>query len=247
MSKYWEYKSGTGWCIWRWTFVDTGYITRLHLIKTPWFAVCLHWLNHPDPEPYLHDHPVTFLSVILRGWYEECRHLPELYVQNLAPWWVIRRWFNFIRATDCHTITILKHKANINGYGSFSKPGDVRNNISTTESLVVLRPTVASAGSERGAAVGCGERQGRGMDKYDDSNEIADHAAEVAANLERVIERDCDRASSNACARGLGIATFVGKFALSICGGSQAEALKWLEWFADEVRTQIGEPPRNHH
>ena len=39
-----------------------------------------------------------------------------------------------IRAGDPDAIragvTILKHKANINGYGSFNKPGDVRNNVS---------------------------------------------------------------------------------------------------------------------
>jgi hypothetical protein len=39
-----------------------------------------------------------------------------------------------IRAGDPDAIragvTILKHKANINCYGSFNKPGDVRNNVS---------------------------------------------------------------------------------------------------------------------
>jgi hypothetical protein len=96
-----EYKSGTGWCFWRWTFTDSAYITRLHILKTPWFAICLHWLNTPDPEPYSHDHPVTFLSLILRGWYREERrtHGKPLHVTR-------HRWFNFIRATpeDCHTI-----------------------------------------------------------------------------------------------------------------------------------------------
>jgi hypothetical protein len=66
-----HYKSGSTWALWRWTFVPTGYITRLHLVKTPWFAICLHWLNGPDPEPYLHDHPVDFLSIVLRGGYTE--------------------------------------------------------------------------------------------------------------------------------------------------------------------------------
>lgn len=94
------YKSGTIWCVWRWTFVDSGYITRLHVIKTPWFAVCLHWLNSPDPEPYLHDHPVSFLSFILRGEYWERREV------NGRLEYVRRRWFNLVRATlyDRHTI-----------------------------------------------------------------------------------------------------------------------------------------------
>jgi hypothetical protein len=91
-----EYKSGTEWCLWRWTEVDTGYITRLHIVKTPWFAVCLHWLNKPDPEPYQHDHPVSFISIILSGGYLEHRGFEYIY----------HAWFNFVRASedDIHTI-----------------------------------------------------------------------------------------------------------------------------------------------
>lgn len=90
-----KYKTGTRWGIWLWTEVDSEYIVRLHVVKTPWFAVCLHWLRKPDPEPYMHDHPVTFLSLILRGSYSEKRDSG------------IKRntWFNFIRATDKHSIT----------------------------------------------------------------------------------------------------------------------------------------------
>lgn len=96
-----KYKSGTGWCFWRWTEVPSNYILRLHLVKTPWFAICLHWLNAPDPEPFLHDHPVTFLSIILRGGYCEERIRPRRPLM-----WIKRRWFNFIRARkdDRHTI-----------------------------------------------------------------------------------------------------------------------------------------------
>ena len=100
-----KYKSGTGWCLWRWTDVDSEYITRLHVLKTPWFAVCLHWLNKPDPEPYLHDHPVSFLSLILRGGYTERR------VRGLRyDFTKVNRWYNFVRATedDRHTITSVR-------------------------------------------------------------------------------------------------------------------------------------------
>lgn len=100
MLQHRKYKSGTLWCVWRWTEVDSEYITRLHLIKTPWFALCLHWLNKPDPEPFNHDHPVTFLSIILRGGYTEQRNgkLRSHY------------WFNFIRASadDQHTIVAVR-------------------------------------------------------------------------------------------------------------------------------------------
>lgn len=106
-----KYKSGTGWCFWRWTDVDSEYILRLHVLKTPWFAICLHWINKPDPEPYLHDHPVSFLSLILRGWYEELRTLPgnsgPRSNQPGSPFdRTRRRWFNWIRAShkDRHSI-----------------------------------------------------------------------------------------------------------------------------------------------
>lgn len=92
-----KYKSGTIWCFWRWTEVDSEYIVRLHVVKTPSFAVCVHWIKKPDPEPFFHDHPVTFLSLILRGGYGEMRNGVRRF----------HRWFNFLRATpeDRHTIT----------------------------------------------------------------------------------------------------------------------------------------------
>jgi len=98
------YKSGTNWCFWRWTITDSEYITRLHLLKTPWFAICLHWINKPDPEPYLHDHPVSFLSIILRGGYKEFRMI------NKNVTFPNHRWFNFVRARpeDRHTIIEVK-------------------------------------------------------------------------------------------------------------------------------------------
>lgn len=47
------------------------YLTRWRLIQTPWFAIYLHRMNGPDSRPTLHDHPWPFLSLILRGGYEE--------------------------------------------------------------------------------------------------------------------------------------------------------------------------------
>lgn len=91
-----KYKTGTNWCFWRWTEVDSEYIVRLHLVKTPWFAICLHWIKKPDPEPFVHDHPVSFLSLICRGWYYERR-----------AWGIqFNQWWNFVRATDTHSITL---------------------------------------------------------------------------------------------------------------------------------------------
>jgi hypothetical protein len=106
------YKSGSTWALWRWTEVDSQYIVRLHLVKTPWFAVCLHWIKKPDAEPFLHDHPVSFLSIILRGWYRERRvttyekKLPNSYSCWTWDGQAVRRWFNLVRASrwDKHRI-----------------------------------------------------------------------------------------------------------------------------------------------
>ncbi len=100
------YKSGTTWCFWRWTDVASEYIVRLHILKTPWFAICLHWINKPDPEPFNHDHPVSFLSLVLRGWYSE-----ERYTAKKGLHFTCNRWFNFVRATpdDRHTIIRVRH------------------------------------------------------------------------------------------------------------------------------------------
>jgi hypothetical protein len=86
--------------VWRWTDVDSKYITRLHLLQTPFGSIMLHWINKPDPEPYDHDHPVTFLSLVLRGGYSEKRNGKTHVVS----------WFNFIRANeeDQHTIIFVK-------------------------------------------------------------------------------------------------------------------------------------------
>ncbi len=96
-----KYKSGTGWCFFRWTDVESEYVLRLHIFKTPWCAVCLHWIRKPDAEPYLHDHPVSFLSLILRGKYAELRQR-----DSGGPRIVLHRWFNFVRASqyDKHRI-----------------------------------------------------------------------------------------------------------------------------------------------
>lgn len=100
-----EYKSGMEWCVWRWTFTPSGYITRLHLVKTPLGALMVHFINGPDPEPHMHDHPVTLLSIILRGGYLEMRPRSRP-PSGLSFFW--RRWYNLIRATTIHQIVSVK-------------------------------------------------------------------------------------------------------------------------------------------
>lgn len=57
---------------------EVSYLTRLTLLRTPWFQVMLHWIHRPDLDGALHDHPWRFLSIILRGWYEEMVGEPTL-------------------------------------------------------------------------------------------------------------------------------------------------------------------------
>jgi len=103
------YVSGMRWCAWRWTDVDPEgggetYLTRLHLFQTPWCSCMLHWLLRADPEPDLHDHPNAFISIVLRGWYEE--EIPKLgeserISRRISLW-------NFKNPTDRHRIVALR-------------------------------------------------------------------------------------------------------------------------------------------
>lgn len=80
------------------------YLTRWRLIQTPWFGIYLHRFDGPDPRPTLHDHPWPFLSIILRGGYDErVRTEPdasgywETYLRPI-------RWFNAKSALGLHSI-----------------------------------------------------------------------------------------------------------------------------------------------
>lgn len=104
-----KYTSGSSWTFWRWSGAASGYITRLHIFMCPWFAVCLHFIQKPDAEPHLHDHPVSFLSLVLKGWYKERRRTNPATLDDGGFWGIVetRRWYNFIRAAlhDRHCIT----------------------------------------------------------------------------------------------------------------------------------------------
>lgn len=94
------------------------YLDRLRIIETPWFALWLHRIHRRDFVRDLHDHPRSFLAVLLRG------HYTELVRTELGPLRtsgapsegfrpcgvttrVERRWFSFKRAEDAHAIVEL--------------------------------------------------------------------------------------------------------------------------------------------
>lgn len=88
-----KYKSGSKWSVWRWT--DVGHLFRLHVVQTPYGSIMLHWLLKPDPNDVMHNHPVSFLSIVIRGSYVEENANGRTYVQ----------WWNFIGANHKHRIT----------------------------------------------------------------------------------------------------------------------------------------------
>lgn len=97
------YKSGTGirWCLWRWSDAQEPYLTRLFILKTPWFALCLNNIKQEDVGTP-HDHTNTFLSIFLRGWYTERRIIRG--VERV----VKRRWWNWVWARDWDAHRILE-------------------------------------------------------------------------------------------------------------------------------------------
>lgn len=53
------------------------YMERFWLFRTPWINARVHHIHTPDHDRHLHDHPWTFISIILRGSYIEAR--PRFY------------------------------------------------------------------------------------------------------------------------------------------------------------------------
>lgn len=97
------------WAVWHHQFdlvrAEDGeiYLRRWWLVKTPVGGVALHRMTAPDARPTLHDHPFSFLSIVLRGGYYE-RRLDARTMQVSSRW--VRR-LNLMRKHDAHTIAAL--------------------------------------------------------------------------------------------------------------------------------------------
>jgi len=72
-------------------------LSRLRVVQTPLFAVYVHVHQRPDKDRELHDHPWSFVSIVLSGGYREVRDgLPLVHR---------RRWTAaYRRAEDLHRI-----------------------------------------------------------------------------------------------------------------------------------------------
>jgi len=80
------------------------YLRRWRLIETPWFGVLLHRIAKPDDGRSYHDHPWSFVSFVLRGWYRELVMWgPEGHPRIFAARRLVR-WVTAKRAEDAHRI-----------------------------------------------------------------------------------------------------------------------------------------------
>ena len=99
-----EYKTGSAYAIWRWKDIywqGELYLRRLILVQCPLFSIMLHWIKQPDKQRHLHDHPVSMLSIILRGAYLEQTgkyNSCNIYLAH------VRKWYNWIPYTKAHKI-----------------------------------------------------------------------------------------------------------------------------------------------
>ena len=78
------------------------YLTRWWLVKTPWGGVALHRMDAPDARETVHDHPFSFVSVVLRGGYVERRLRPE--VMRVEERHVVHRVNRMRAGVDAHSI-----------------------------------------------------------------------------------------------------------------------------------------------
>lgn len=79
---------------------DEMYLTRWRIISTPFAALFLHRIGTPDSRPTLHDHPWSFVSILLRGGYTEIRL--DKHTHQLRRRYV--RFVNVMRRDDAHYI-----------------------------------------------------------------------------------------------------------------------------------------------
>ena len=104
-----EYKTGSKYALWMWKDIywrGELYLRRLILVQCPLFSIMLHWIKQPDKQRHLHDHPVSMLSILLKGEYLEATDYCFLGNGNIWPdKYKHAKWFNWIPATKKHRIT----------------------------------------------------------------------------------------------------------------------------------------------
>lgn len=112
-----------------------GYMNRWWFIpRTKWlpFAVRLHLIHRADRAPHCHDHPGTFRTIILRGWYVEYREQEGKWYTRMEGSTAImpRGQFHTISEVSpngCLTLVIAYGWAKNRGQWGFNRDGEFVN------------------------------------------------------------------------------------------------------------------------
>lgn len=132
-------KQSPQWAFWQRFLIpcENGeqYLARLRILDTPWFGIYLHDIFEPDGDRDPHNHPWSFLSIVLRGRYvERVYPLPEYdlgqVVQKSHGRFSIHRMDTesahriVYAATGLKTL-IIRGRRNPKGWGFFTRHGYV--------------------------------------------------------------------------------------------------------------------------
>ena len=92
------------------------YIKRWRVIDTPWFGVFVHNILASDTDRDLHDHPWNFVSILLKGVYDEENEAPGEATRRTSPCMIIHK------STDLHRISIIRPTWTLFIHGRKSRP-----------------------------------------------------------------------------------------------------------------------------
>jgi hypothetical protein len=90
-------KQSPSWAFWQRFMIPClngeDYLFRLRIFDTPWFGVYLHDIFEPDGDRDPHNHPWSFVSIVLRGRYEEIVYPQpdQIAHRDYAPTYVVKK------------------------------------------------------------------------------------------------------------------------------------------------------------
>lgn len=99
------------WAVWKRMTIPckdgTDYLVRLRILQTPWFGVYLHDIHEDDGDRDPHNHPWSFVSIVLRGWYMERLYPDPLGDRQEYDIRIHRRWsVHRMDRTSAHRIVL---------------------------------------------------------------------------------------------------------------------------------------------
>lgn len=103
------------------------YLRRYFIIKTPWFGLFLHRIYKPDTNRCPHDHPFSFWSFVLKGWYiERVYSIRGKVTETIRKAGTVAKRKNshiheiFVVSHDLWTLMFIKHTNKNWGFWDFS-------------------------------------------------------------------------------------------------------------------------------